>query len=166
MGDARLRQINIAKLNNLANHPDISPGLGPLYSDLDLSGFFKREGNVAIFKGDGAMLFAEIPPSVAPRPGWYDVHYLFPRKGGRANLDAARSCIDEMFAKHNARVLCGNTPASNRAARFINRALGAVPMGQGIDTQGRLCTFYVLERAAWTPLIDSEKPSPTAPKPA
>lgn len=147
-----LRRGQAERLNRLVNHPDVAQHLAPLYSNLDVSGFFKRPENICIFKGHGAMLFGAIPAEATGRAGWYDVHYIFPRHKGPENLEAARACVHEMFAKHGARVLCGNTPRDNRAARLINRALGSVPMGEGIDSQGRPCIFYVLERATWATL--------------
>lgn len=155
MGEAKRRGEALAqdwarrRVNELANHPDIATHLAPLYRNIDLSGFFRNPDNVVLFEGTGAMLFAAVPDGP---PGFYDTHYLFPRRGGAAGesvLDAVRKCISVMFDVHGARVLCGNTPRENRAARYINRALGSVPMGEGTDSQGRPYIFYVLERATW-----------------
>ena len=149
--DAAVGTFNAAwgmkRLNALANRPDIAYQLAPLYTDLDLSAVFENPANVVVFEGAGAMIFAAIPD----RAGWYDTHYLFPRSGGAANLEAARKCVQTMFDVHDAAVLCGNTPRSNVAARIISRMLGARPVSAGVDSQGRDCLFYVLERIRWTP---------------
>lgn len=144
-----LRRAQLARCNELVNMPEINAALAPQYRALDLAKFFENPDNICILKARGAMLFATVPDGP---PGFYDTHYLFPRQGAAINLTAARACVSEMFDRHGARVLCGNTPRENRAARYINRALGSVPMGEGIDSQGRPCIFYVLERATWATL--------------
>lgn len=147
--EKQLRKAQLARVNELANMPDIAPYLAPAYCNLDLSKFFENPDNICILKARGAMLFGAVQDGP---PGFYDTHYLFPRQAAAINLTAARACVAEMFDRHGARVLCGNTPRENRAARYINRALGSVPMGMGIDSQGRPCIFYVLERATWATL--------------
>lgn len=80
----------------------------------------------------------------------YEWHWvLTPAKRGRAALELAREALEEMFTVHGARAIYGITPRVNRAARSMNRALGALPTGTTTDTLGRECIVYTVERASW-----------------
>lgn len=152
MGEAKVaaaikrRAYAMARVHELINDPAILPAfVGSFYNHVSLSAFFSNPDNVICLEGPGAMIFAAIPD----KPGWYDAHYIFPRAPGGMVLDAARRCVREMFVNYDALVLCGCTPRSNRAARLINRALGAEPKGESVDSLGRPVVFYALERAKW-----------------
>ena len=119
------------------NDPSVLPFVAPGYPSIDVSSIFDDPANVALYHDGGIMLFLQVVP------GMYETHYL------GATLAQAREMIAELFTSHGAVAICGNTPRDNRAARVINRALGAKPVGHAIDASGRLCVDYLLERDQW-----------------
>lgn len=130
----------IALLNDLANEPANLAALG--YEWVDLSGFFDRPTNLAIGDENGVGLFAE------REPGVYEGHYLFKVRGPDA-LRHARNIIDQLFTLHEASAIVGEVPESNQAARHLTRALGFTPVGASVNSEGRSCVTYILERSKW-----------------
>jgi len=135
-------------LNRVANSPDVIRGIAPGYLAIDLKAFFDDPSNIMIGDDRGVVLF--IPKA----PGHYDMHYLLTNSlRGPAALRAIKAAISELFTYHDACVITGSTPRENLAARRMNRALGGRPYGVSVDSQGRDCIDYVLERAKWVPYL-------------
>lgn len=136
-----------ALLNRVANQPEVLAGIAPGYLAIDLAAFFDGPGNVMAGDERGVVLF------VFQGDGAYDMHYLFTSSmRGAAALRLIRSSISDLFTYYHAHAITGQTPRDNRAARAINRALGGRPFGVSVDSQGRDCINYVLERATWVRL--------------
>lgn len=145
-------------LNEIANEPEVLEGIAPLYREVDLSRFLEEPRNlccicISEFSGAprGALLF-----------GWlgddrYELHYLYTALlRGKDALIFTRACLRTMFLDYDALAITGATPRENRAARAMNRALGARPTGELVDSQGRACIRYLLERKTWaTSLAES-----------
>lgn len=139
------RADDIEMLDCIVNQPEILAAVAPGYLRMDLTAFFDRPGNVMFGDDRGVVLFG------AKGDGAFDMHYLFTSSlRGRAALSTIKEAISALFTCHLAHVITGSTPRENRAARAMNRALGGIPYGVSVDSQGRHCIDYVLERATWT----------------
>lgn len=142
MTDERVRL-----LNRVANRPDILAAVAPGFKHIDLAPFFNHPKNVMLGNSRGVLLFAW------KGNGVYEMHYLFTGiMRGRDALRATKMALRAMFTKHCATAICGATPRENRAARAMNRALGARPTGVSTDSLGRACIDYILERDTWAAL--------------
>jgi hypothetical protein len=142
------RPTQIYRLNELANSPDIQPYVAPGLADIDMAGFFDKPGNIALFFKYGAVIFGELERTEAGAT--YEMHYLLPcSMTGPEKLDACRSALKIIFTQHGARAIFGKTPRENRAARFMNCALGGRIFGGCVDDSGRKCLVYILERVEW-----------------
>ena len=136
----------IALLNYVANQPEVLRHVAPGYANIDLTAFCTKPGNYIMGDEGGCVIFA---PSTA-NSTVYEMHYLLTNDiRGRDALYFTRFCLELMFTKQGATAITGLTPRDNRAARAMNRALGARPVGEQTDIFGRLCIKYVLEREQW-----------------
>lgn len=134
----------IELLNHVVNQPEVLAEIAPGYERVDLSRFFDHPRNMMCGDERGVLLFAYRGQDV------YELHYCFTAQlRGRAALQAVRAALKTVFTRHNAVAICGATPRDNRAARMMNRALGARPIGVSVDIHGRTCINYVLERVRW-----------------
>lgn len=135
---------DVELLNWVANRPEVLSELAPAYEHVDLSPFFDNPRNIMCGDERGLVLFAWL------RPGVYELHYLFTAAlRGQAALRAINTAFKTIFTQTDAIAIVGSTPRENRAARAMNRALKAHPTGVSVDSQGRECINYVLERAKW-----------------
>ena len=138
---------NIALLNRIVNQPEVLQGVAPGYLSLDLSSFFDKPGNLMVGDERGVVLFSLIGD------GWYRMDYLFTSSmRGPGALRVIKDAIASLFTQREAYAITGQTPRDNHPARAMNRALGGRPSGVSIDSQGRHCIDYVLERATWVRL--------------
>ncbi len=136
--------LTVKELNNLANHPAVAPHIAPGYEKLDLSAAYNKPDTTIGGNELGAILLANMGNGV------YCWHWLLsPAVRGAKALQLARNVITEAFTNPKVQAIAGNTPRTNRAARLMNRALGARPIGESIDAYGRECINYILEREAW-----------------
>jgi hypothetical protein len=79
--------------------------------------------------------------------GIYVWHWVLgPKARGRAGIELGRRAIKEVFTRPWVNAIKGVTPREFRAARVMNRALGARPIGESTDFAGRACIVYLLER--------------------
>ncbi len=141
----RVRRITDAKtLNKAVNRPDVLPTLAPGYESLDMSGFFKRRGNIALKYGRAVVL-------LAPRKGGvYEMHYILPEDmRGCEGLAAVREVVNYAFTALRAKTIVGKVPKHHLRSRVFARALGAMPTGPCRDAEGTECIGYVLEAKQW-----------------
>lgn len=135
-------------LNRIANEPRNQQQLG--FTDIDLSGFFQRPGNVAIGTQEGVGMFAYLGD------GRWEGHYLFSHESRTTeSLDLAREILDVMFTKLDASAILGQTPESNLPALRLTRALGFTPVGTSTTPSGRSCVNSKLERSQWEALSEA-----------
>lgn len=134
-------------LNLVANQPEVLMATAPGYLRVDLTPFFDNPENLMVGTSAGVVLFA------LKDPGIYEMHYLFTsRLRGPDALRAIKDAIRQLFTYREACAIVGSTPRENRAARAMNRALGGRPVGESVDSLGRNCIIYILERATWVRL--------------
>lgn len=137
--------VSLAELNRLANHPSILPEIAPGYEWCSLEKLYRHPGTVIVGDNLGVILMAD-----ADNSGVIMWHWLLsPRARGVKALTLGRVALKQAFANPKNHAICGITPRSNRAARLMNRALGARPIGHATDTAGRECIAYILERESW-----------------
>jgi hypothetical protein len=77
---------------------------------------------------------------------------------GRDALELGRRAIKAAFTDQRVKSIRGSTPRDFRAARLMNRALGARPIGESVDILGRRCVDYLLERDRCLLLLESPEP--------
>lgn len=87
-------------------------------------------GNIALRVGNDLAMFEDLGDGV------YLAHVWFASRGKEA-IEAARSILEEMFAR-GATAICGETPASRRDALLFVRKLGFRPRGEAMRPQGRV----------------------------
>ena len=135
---------NAALLNYVANHPDVLRFVAPGRQSIDLHAFFNDPQNVMFGDSRGLILFLHQPDHT------YQMHWMLTEQiRGTAALAMAKAAIATMFTNFDCCAITGATPRENRAARTMNRALGGIPVGVSIDSQGRHCINYRLERTKW-----------------
>lgn len=140
-------QDDIDLLNTVANSPEVLLASAPGYALIELAAFFDNPRNLMVGNAKGVVLFG------FQRPGVYDMHYLFTDKmRGPDALRAAKDAIRQLFTYRDVHAIVGATPRDNRAARAMNRALGGRPAGESVDSLGRSCVTYILERETWVRL--------------
>jgi hypothetical protein len=122
------------QINAILNDPLVRPTIG-VEGQPDATNLLKDARNRLYFDGRGGAIFAW------RGPGIYEGHSFF-RARGRDAIRAGRECLDLMA---DARMIWGNTPESNRAARWFNRQLGFRSLGMiDVPELGR-CELFVLE---------------------
>jgi hypothetical protein len=131
-------------LNRVFNAPEVLSNCAPGIEAIDLSGFAEVPGNVVFGDKFGIVIFKYVGD------GQYEMHYgLTKRLAGSDRMKRIRAAINDLFTENGASAIVGSTPRINLLARTVNRALGGRPYGVSVDSQGRDCIDYVLERATW-----------------
>ncbi len=131
-------------LNRVVNQPEVLSELAPGWLSLDLAEFLNQPGNLMLGDDRGLVLFRYMGDST------YEMHYaLTSSLRGPDALRAIKTAMSALFTYRDAHAIVGSTPRDNRAARAMNRALGGRPYGVSVDSSGRDCIDYVLERARW-----------------
>lgn len=115
------------------------------YAD-ETAGFYPREWilddrHVALREGDSYGLFQQ------DLPGVYIGHYFFTVKGKEA-MALARKMIDEIFSKHDCRLLIGLTPVEKRHAAWMTRQLGFKSYGK-IEWDGKEVELFQMTKDEW-----------------
>lgn len=136
-----LRRATIYEAETAANHAAVLPFSAPGCKHVDLQPFYNNPVNKAFGDARGVILLSLLSSQYV----WWEWHWvLTPAIRGADALKFGREVLTEMFTRHGARAIRGPCPATNRAARLMNRALGARPVrviGQDI--------IYRLEREEW-----------------
>ena len=136
-----------ALLNRIANQPEVLAGIAPGYLAIDIAAFLDKPSNLMLGDERGVVLFSFLGDST------YQMDYLLTSSlRGPDALRAIKRAIAALFTHRQAHAIIGQTPRDNRPARAMNRALGGRPYGVSVDSQGRHCIDYVLERATWVRL--------------
>lgn len=137
--------VSLAQLNRLANHISILPEFAPGYEWVTLERLYREPSTLIVGDELGAILL--LPSAKGDLFIW---HWLLtPRVRGAKALALGRVALTQAFTNQNINVILGSTPRSNRAARAMNRALGAVPVSTSVDCYGRECVIHMLERKQW-----------------
>ena len=121
---ADLRRASLADadtINTFLNHPDIRPHIGKGAEPVDIADTLRDERNVCLFDERGGALF------LWRGPGVFEGHSFFLARGREA-LKAGREAIETM--RNEADLIWGLTPKGNRHARWFNRQLGFVSLGE------------------------------------
>lgn len=128
-------------LRHVANQPEVISGIAPGYEQLDCRRFFDNSDNVMLGDERGLALF------FSRGGGVYEAHYLFTKvMRGRDAFLRCKAALKFMFTRHAASLICGSTPRENRAARAMNRVLGAQPVGVSVGKSGGAYIRYALRR--------------------
>lgn len=132
------------RFNAIVNHPDVLPYVAPGLPYVDARHYIHAPKNVCMLDDYGAALF------VYEGPGVYTGHYLYTRrKKGKAAKDFSHSALSLMFDVIHADSVLGQVAETNLACRIMSRALGCKPVGRSVDSYGRSCINYLLERQTW-----------------
>lgn len=135
--------IFLDEFNALANMPHIRSAIAPNRQRIDLTHIFNHPDTVIVGSPKGCV-------TIFWRDGCFEFHWFYQRKfAGKHALQDARQACKTLFTRHPEVVIHGAVPREYRAARALARALGARPQGQMVDTAGRSCIHYTLERALW-----------------
>jgi hypothetical protein len=142
----RADQLRILEM--VLNDPEVRPGVAPGFGHIAAGTFFDIPGNIMIGDERGILLFHSIGNGVV------EGHYLLTNAlRGSARIKHIRAGIAELFTLHDAWAIEGNTPRAMQHARCMNRALGFRPTGISVvDSSGRDCIKYILERKTWARL--------------
>lgn len=145
-------------LNSVMNAPDVLPFVAPGFMVVDGSAFLDQPGCYIFGDDRGLVLFKKVDEGHEGfEGGVYEMHYLLTyRMRGAAGMRRIREAIADLFTKVDACAITGATPRDNFSARAVNRALGGRPCGTTIDSLGRDCIIYILERATWAHLSGAQ----------
>ncbi len=128
---------DVERIRSILTDPAVSGTFGPLTVEgLPWESAFE---DLAWFVFPGGVFAAEIR---ADRSAWVHVAVL-PWARGRPAVEAARQIMARLF-KGGVTRICGWTPASLRAARYYNVALGFTPRK---TVKGHV--LYVMKRKEW-----------------
>lgn len=133
------------------NSPDVLPFVAPGHMFVDASTFFDAPGRYIYGDDRGLVMFGHMGEGI------YEMHYLMTaRMRGPEALRRIRDAMADLFTKRDVCAITGATPRDNLQARAVNRALGGQPIGQTIDSLGRDCIIYKLERSTWARLSGAQ----------
>lgn len=136
-----IRHASAADIEAAINHPGVLSTAAPGYQALTVSPSDRR---LAYGDERGVIVLRILPDGV------FEWHWcLTPALRGAAALALGRAVIHEVFTRHKGRAIYGTTPRALRAARLMNRALGACPVDTVTLPDGREAIIYVLERSSW-----------------
>lgn len=134
-----MRTLDVGRINELANHPDVAPLLGG--EAFDFTAAVASPQNIFLDHGGGVAICEWSAPRV------WECHLMFdPDCRGRQAIAAASAMRDFMF-EHHADMLWGRPDVSNRAARWHIRQLGFRNAGFGVHPfHGREVEFLTCHR--------------------
>lgn len=113
------RTFDAARVNAIANHPDVHPGLSLGEGALDVSALIGDPHNIFYLGEFGGAALIETAPHE------FEAHdFILPEGRGAWALQACKAILSRMFAEHGAKRVYAVTPAEHRACRLFNRLLG------------------------------------------
>ena len=137
----------IKLLEGVMNRPEVLPHVAPGIDVATAGTFFDDPRNIMFGDERGLALFHVIAD------GLVEGHYLLTNEvRGPERLQMLRGFITQLFTLHDAWAIQGKTPRDMLHARCMNRALGFRPVGTSVDSDGRDCINYILERSTWARL--------------
>lgn len=128
--------------NYVANHPTVKPTLGYNEDYTDFTPLFEHPELYTLLHDEvGAASIFEWSA-----PGVWQAHSLFlPESRGRNGIETGKAMLAWMF-EHGARMVWGQTPIDNRAARMFNRLIGGKSDGKGHHFMAGPVEYFVFER--------------------
>jgi len=139
-----MRTYDPTVLNRIANLPDVKPYFGhveegDIYFD-ELAPL--RDDYILLCNGEDAGAVLEWTG-----PNIWQGHYLFgPTCRGRKAITEMRRMLDWCFTTGQARIVWGQTPIDNRAARWLNRQVGFLSRGLHMHHIAGACELFWMER--------------------
>lgn len=136
------RATDAALHNYIGNHPEVKPGINYTDQFADFSPLLEHPDQyILLDDGVGAASIFEWSA-----PGVWQAHSLFlPESRGKAGIEAGKGMLDWMF-DYGAKMIWGQTPLDNRAARMFNRLLGGKSNGRGVHHVAGPVEYFVFER--------------------
>lgn len=116
------RTFDPALLNNVVNHPEVRPWVGPGDEPLDLTAFVCDPDNFALVTEGGGFLLHN------HGQGIYEVHTQFLPEHRTKTREAMRSGFDYMFTRTDCERVVTQVPDNNRPAQALAKAAGFRPM--------------------------------------
>lgn len=116
------REHDPAIVNRIASDPSVRPFVCHHDREIDFSPVM--DACVVLTNGEDAMAIFE---QTAERE-WQAHTFVLPTGRGRKAIETGKKMLAYMLANHADRIW-GATPLNNRAARWFNRQIGAVPIG-------------------------------------
>jgi hypothetical protein len=128
--------------NAIASHPEVEPTINYSKHAADFSPLFEHPDDyILLHDGNGAASIFEWSA-----PGVWQGHSLYlPEARGKAGLQSGRDMIAWMFDE-GARMVWGQTPLENRAARMFNRLIGGKSGGTGVHHVVGPVEYFIFER--------------------
>jgi hypothetical protein len=139
------RTLSTDFLNDVANNAAVRPFVGGA-GYVDVGPVVQNPQNVALVNEHGGFIFAR---DEATR---FEVHTLFlPEGRGQSSLAAAEEAARFMFTATDCLEIVTKVPASNKAADFLTRRMGFVPLftRQAAWPDGSDVTVFSLTLDAW-----------------
>lgn len=138
------RSFDVARINEVANNPDVRPFIGGKISEpLDVSELVADHSNYALFGQHGGFVYAWCAPAI------YEVHTLILTEGrGKWALDAAKMSL-AMMAKDGAERVWTRVREDMRGVRAFTIAAGMRSRGcKMFDLGGGLASYALYD---WKP---------------
>lgn len=143
------RTMNAARLNELANHPEVRPALLGADGPLDLTSLVTNPAVITLEAEHGAFLLIPILPAV------YELHTLFlPEGRGKAFFRCAAEMFRYLFTRTDAVEIVTKVPDGNRGAALASTITGfrerfhrAGVSFRSLDIEGWALSDYVAEAA-------------------
>lgn len=111
--------MDAAFFNEVANHPDVRPGLGAGLDPVDLTPAIENPANLAIEGHEGGWLLHPVLPGV------YEIHSMFRPEGrGKVFFVGAREMLRYVFTTSDALEIVTKCPDDNGPARMAAATVG------------------------------------------
>jgi hypothetical protein len=136
------RATDAAIHNAIANHPKVKPTISYTEEYADFTPLLDHPDQYVLLHDENgaASIFEWSAPDV-----WQGHSMFLPQARGRAGIESGKAMIAWMF-DHGARMIWGQTPLDNRAARMFNRLIGAKPNGTGVHHVAGPVQYFIFER--------------------
>lgn len=149
------RHIDAARVNEIANHPDVRPWVAGGTDALDLSSVVANAANVLLMNEHGGCFFERVGAGI------FEVHTLFRPEGrGPAAVAAVQDALHWMFTQTDCVELQTKVPDGNKGALGLVRAIhGTLQFRRDAVWQGPTgmvgCGYYSLTISDWAGKCDA-----------